>query len=239
MKMRHAQAPQSAVPPPDNGRGGPLLDLRRSTLDYMRVTSTSPPFKRHGGRCIYCRSELEAWRAARKRRTIRRSTIRWLIATIIALALLAAAQHWKQPLLIWNASPSVPVGLYRVAYSPSPGPRDLVVVRLPQRIAQLASRRSYLPRSAYLVKPVAAVAGDRVCRFGARVFVRHHFAVQVRARDQLGQPLPVWQGCRTLGAGQLFLLANHPHSFDSRYFGSIDAGQLVGIAIPVWFPGSI
>lgn len=205
----------------------------------MRLTGTSPPLKRQGGRCIYCRPELEAWRAARKRRTVRRSTIRWLIATIIALALLAAAQRWKQPLLIWNATPSVPIGLYRVAYRPSPGPGHLVVVRLPPRIAQLASRRSYLPRSAYLVKPVTAITGDRVCRFGARVFVRHRFAVQVRPRDRLGQPLPVWQGCRTLGAGQLFLLANHQHSFDSRYFGSIDAGQIVGVAIPIWLPSAI
>jgi conjugative transfer signal peptidase TraF len=212
-----------------------LLDLGRSTLEHMRVTGASPPFKRRGGRCIYRFSELDAWRAARKRHATRRSIIRWLlVAAIIALALLVTVRGLKRPLLIWNASPSVPVGLYRVAYRFSPGLRDLVLVRLPEHIAHLATRRGYLPRSTYLVKPVAAIAGDRVCRFGAQIFVRHRLTVQTRARDWLGRPLPAWQGCRTLGAGQLFLLADHPDSFDSRYFGSIDAGQLIGIAILLW-----
>jgi type IV secretory pathway protease TraF len=91
----------------------------------------------------------------------------------IAVALIVAPMVAQQPplLVIWNASPSVPVGLYLVTQA-SPHVGDLVALRLPQVIAAFAARRGYLPTSAYLLKPIAAAAGDLVCRLGERVFVR-------------------------------------------------------------------
>lgn len=156
-----------------------------------------------------------------------------LLGMIVALALQVAPDFGQQrPLLLWNASPSVPVGLYWVGHAP-PRVGDLVVLRLPRAVAALADRRGYLPRSVYLVKPVVAVGGDRVCRFGARVFIRRFVAV-ARATDAAGRPLPTWQGCRTLRAGQVFLVADHPASFDSRYFGLLPQEQVVGRASLMW-----
>ena len=139
----------------------------------------------------------------------------------------------KRPLLVWNASPSVPVGLYRIAAGPVRRD-DLVLVRPPPEMAALAQQRRYLPTSAYLIKTVAATAGDRVCRFADRVFVRGRLAARARARDRLGRPLPAWHGCRRLDAGELFLLTPDAHSFDSRYFGIVPADQVVGRAVPLW-----
>jgi type IV secretory pathway protease TraF len=101
-------------------------------------------------------------------------------------------------------------------------------------MSAFADHRRYLPHTAYLLKPVAAVAGDRICRFGARIFVRHHFTAQAITRDWLARPLPSWQGCRTLRIGEIFLLADGSNSFDSRYFGAIGAGQVAGTAFAVW-----
>ena len=83
----------------------------------------------------------------------------------------------RPPLLIWNASPSQPIGLYRML----PGAAhvsDRVLVRLPPHLANLAARRGYLAPSAYLLKPVAAVSGDRVCRLGTRISVNGRLAAR-------------------------------------------------------------
>lgn len=157
-------------------------------------------------------------------------------ALLIALvgAILAASLFTpKRPLLIWNASPSVPVGLYRIEAGPIHR-GDLVLVRPPPEGAELAHRRGYLPKSAYLIKIVAAVTGDRVCRFAGRVFVRGILVTRALGRDRLGRSMPSWRGCRHLGAGDLFLLALDPHSFDSRYFGIVPEAQVVGRAVPLW-----
>lgn len=53
-------------------------------------------------------------------------------------------------------------------------------------------------------------------------------------RDNLGRPMPVWQGCRTLGEREFFLLQPHPYSIDSRYFGPAFECQILGVATPLW-----
>ena len=101
-------------------------------------------------------------------------------------------------------------------------------------MADLTHRRAYLPRAAYLLKPVSAVAGDRVCRLGPHIFVRRRLAALALRNDSNGRPMPTWHGCRTLQAGELFLLAKHPASFDSRYFGPVRTERLVGRAELLW-----
>jgi len=133
------------------------------------------------------------------------------------------------PLIIWNQSSSVPIGLYWVEQKP-PRAGDLAVVRLPDHTAELALRRDYLPRSAYLLKLVAAVGGDRVCRHGANVFIGGAFVARALAADPRQRSLPHWQGCRILRTRELFLLGRTPASFDGRYFGPIQRDYVVGRA---------
>jgi type IV secretory pathway protease TraF len=138
-----------------------------------------------------------------------------------------------RPLLIYNASPSQPLGLYRLLVGPQ-HVSDRVLVRLPPPLAHLAARRGYLPPSAYLIKPVAAVGGDRVCRLGTHISLRGRIAARAMLRDRLGRALPMWQGCRRLQCGELFLLAAAPDSFDSRYFSAVAARAVMGRAALVW-----
>lgn len=157
-----------------------------------------------------------------------------LVATVIATALLLVpAVGARTPLLVWNASPSVPIGFYVIVRS-WPRPGDLVLVRLPTDVAMLAAGRTYLPRSAYLLKPVVAAAGDQVCRHSGRISVQGHFIALARWTDPLGRSLPVWQGCHTLAAGEFFLLADDPDSFDSRYFGPLTQQHIVGRGFLIW-----
>jgi type IV secretory pathway protease TraF len=55
------------------------------------------------------------------------------------------------------------------------------------------------------------------------------------ARDRRGRELPVWQGCRTLGAGEIFLMNwDVQDSLDGRYFGPILKSSVIGRALPLW-----
>ena len=156
------------------------------------------------------------------------------LAMLAALALLfIASAHHSPPLLIWNATASAPIGLYRIEQTP-PRVGDLVLVRLAGPIAALAYQRAYLPRSTYLLKPVSAVSGDRVCRFGSHILVRDRLTAIALASDTIGCTMPMWHGCRTLQPEELFLLAEHAASFDGRYFGPLSTQHVAGRAVHLW-----
>lgn len=138
------------------------------------------------------------------------------------------------PILIWNATPSSPRGLYVVHGTPAQV-GAFAVVRPPPRAASLAAARGYLPRGVPLIKTVAAARGDRVCARGDRVWINGRFAVVRRRADGAGRALPRWQGCETLAAGQVLLLGlGHGNSFDSRYFGTVGRERVIGSASLVW-----
>ena len=109
-------------------------------------------------------------------------------------------------------------------------------MRLPVAAAELAHTRGYLPRSAVLLKPVAAVGGDRACRWGRYILINNRLRAMAADSDQAGRPLPVWRGCRTLRPGDVFVLSSKPGSFDGRYFGVLTRDDTVGRARLLWKP---
>jgi len=166
--------------------------------------------------------------AARLRRRV-------LYALIAFWALVAQMVFPPAPRLVWNASASAPVGLWRVR----PGARirrgDMVIARTPTPVRRLAAERRYLPENVPLVKRVAGVAGDRICAAGATITINERVAARRLPADRLGRPMPHWEGCRLLGSREYFLLmADVPASFDGRYFGiTLEAG-IIGRAQPLW-----
>jgi conjugative transfer signal peptidase TraF len=157
---------------------------------------------------------------------------RILAVTTAGVLLMVPSLQGAAPRFVWNASASLPLGLYRI--EPGPVSRgDLVLIRPPPDIAELAHRRGYLPKSACLIKIVLAVAGDQVCRFGTHVIVRGVLVARALPRDTLGRRMPVWHGCRRLTSGELFVFADNPRSFDSRYFGVVSEARVVGQAVMV------
>ena len=156
-----------------------------------------------------------------------------LVAGALAIGVLALpSPDRRSTQLLWNTSVSVPVGLYLVAPQyPSCG--TLAAIRLPHRIRAFAAARGYLPASSLLIKPVVACSGSTVCRFGLSVTIDGRIAAYAKHSDAAGRPLPRWQGCYRLDATKVFLLSPLPDSFDSRYFGPIDHGSVLGTALPV------
>jgi conjugative transfer signal peptidase TraF len=156
-----------------------------------------------------------------------------LVALAVACIVIGISGASVPPRIIWNASHSVPIGLYRVDFQ-APGRDDLALIRLSPSLAGLANRRGYLHDTDYILKPIAAAAGEQVCRIGLAIVVHGVVAAIARRQDGANRPMPVWQGCRRLSPGELFLLSASPDSFDSRYFGPIARPDVIGRAKPIW-----
>lgn len=158
-----------------------------------------------------------------------------LAAGAAAVALLTAAGGPATiPWLVWNATASVPTGLYRVRPLVRPAAGMLVVVRPPEPLAAFLAGRRYLPRGVPLIKPVLALAGQTVCRAGLVVTVDGREAGSARERDRWGRALPAWEDCRVIGDGEVFLMnPDEPASFDGRYFGPLPLSAVAGRAEPL------
>ncbi len=139
------------------------------------------------------------------------------------------------PKLIWNASASVPIGLYRVRPVGDLHVTELVVVRPPPPLANFLAERGYLPKSVPLLKHILALPGQTVCRTGRIITVDAAAMGEALDNDRRGRPLPVWQGCRVIAPDQVFLMNRQSEdSLDGRYFGPLPATTIVGEAAPLW-----
>lgn len=153
----------------------------------------------------------------------------------LGLLLGATAALSPHPRLIWNASASAPIGLYAVRVGAHPEAGELVAATPPEPLASLLAARRYLPSGVPLLKHVTGVPGQSVCRSNFAIRVDGAPVGSALARDRAGRDLPIWQGCRRIGAAGVFLMnTNVPDSFDGRYFGPIAASQIIGRAVPLW-----
>ena len=115
----------------------------------------------------------------------------------------------------------------------APAKGQLAIIRLPEAARALAHTRGYLPRHALLIKPVAAVSGDTVCRRGSFVRINGRLRAIAVRRDVRLRVLPRWHGCRHLAPSELFVLSTVPGSFDGRYLGPIERWNVLGTAVPI------
>ncbi|USQ95259.1 S26 family signal peptidase [Caulobacter sp. RL271] len=140
------------------------------------------------------------------------------------------------PRLVWNATRSVPIGLWRITPGAVVSVGDTVLAWAPDPARRLAAARGYLPSNVPLLKTVAATGGDTVCARGPEILVNGMVVAVRKARDRRGRRLPGWQGCQRLANGAVLLVNPAPDSFDGRYFGPVPATAIIGKARPLWLP---
>jgi conjugative transfer signal peptidase TraF len=163
----------------------------------------------------------------------------WVIATALtALGVGASAGVHPAPRLLWNASASAPIGLYAVRPAGALQVGDLVAARPPEPLASFLAVRRYLPLGVPLLKHVAALPGQTICRTGVAVTVDGAPAAVALDRDRWGRALPAWRGCRRLGPGEVLVLNRRPDSLDGRYFEALPTAAVIGRAAPIWIPGT-
>ena len=158
-----------------------------------------------------------------------------LLAGVVGVATLATLTAPVSHYAVWNVSPSVPTGLYAIRGKASLHVGERVAIEPPPALRRLLAERGYLPVGVPLLKRIAAVRGQRICRFRHGVTIHGSFAGVARMRDRQGRNLPAWFGCRTLRANELFAMnIDVPDSFDGRYFGVLRLTDVIGRATPVW-----
>ena len=155
-----------------------------------------------------------------------------LSASSAAIALLLVQPRAAPGAFVWNFTPSVPVGLYRID-STAWSPGDRVAVQPTARLANILLRARVLEPGRLLLKRVAAAKGDVVCKEGEDFKINGTVVAQAKTVDSRGVRLPSWAGCERLGVNQVLLMGEMSESFDGRYFGPTDAADIVGRISPV------
>ncbi|KXV50008.1 peptidase S26 [Gluconobacter albidus] len=160
----------------------------------------------------------------------------YVMATYFAAMGVAVAAIVPVPVkLLWNASASTPLGLYDLTAQNGLKAGDLVAVRPPKPLADFMVGRGYIGRGVPLLKSVAAVPGQQVCRVGGTVTVDGVTLGKAQERDRRGRMLPVWQGCRRIAPDQIFLMnLSVRDSLDGRYFGPLPRSTVIGRAMPLY-----
>lgn len=143
-----------------------------------------------------------------------------------------------------NFTPSMPVGIYRLEPLPAAGVvRGMVVaVCAPDDAADLGRRRGYVSTgpcphdSELLLKVVAGVPGDDVVVSGHGVVVNGCLLPDSRpiAKDRAGHRTSLWsRGDYHHGRGEVWLYAENPRSWDSRYWGPVPLTLVQARASPL------
>ncbi|QFT34100.1 Peptidase S26 [Labrenzia sp. THAF82] len=158
------------------------------------------------------------------------------IATLLSVGLVISPMMlaWS-PRLIWNASASVPIGLYAARPVEEIRVDDLVTVYPSDDLVRFLDKRGYVNPGTPLIKYVAALSGTTVCRKDNTIIVGTEVRGRAQKQDREGRALPTWQGCQVLGPGEVFFL-NHarPDSLDSRYFGPLPVSTIAARLTPLW-----
>jgi conjugative transfer signal peptidase TraF len=159
-----------------------------------------------------------------------------LLAMAAAVTVVTSTMGAKPvPRFVWNASESVPIGLYSVQPAGKLVVTNLVVAMPPEPLATFLAERGYLPIGTPLIKRILALPGQSVCRSKRLISVDGIEMGAALEHDRHGRTLPAWQGCRVITRGEVFLMNwDEPQSLDSRYFGPIPLSAIVGRAEPVW-----
>lgn len=143
-----------------------------------------------------------------------------------------------------NLTDSIPVGLYRITHEGEL--KNAYVIFCPDNrpAFRLGLDRSYIDHGlncggyGYLMKKVVAIPGDIVSTTKAGVFVNQEripFSKQ-KLKDGLNRLLPQWHATNyQLSKDELMTMTSQSEwSFDGRYYGLVQTGQIKGMLRPLW-----
>lgn len=165
---------------------------------------------------------------------IRRTLMNNGVAATVVFAVLAftVAPRFRD-VALYNHSPSLPVGIYvRVSDQVSAGTITqgaIVTVRARDVAPTMAAARGFAGDGHRFLKRIEALGGDEVCSEGANLRINGGRAFPLRREAGEGERLAAWRGCRRLLASEVLLLGDTPGSFDSRYWGPIEARLIEGV----------
>ena len=143
-----------------------------------------------------------------------------------------------------NLTGSIPIGVYMtVRDAPSRG--SIVLACVPANVGELAVARGYIPRgrscpggAAPVGKAILALPGDTVVVTHTGLVLNGAPVPNTAAlsTDRRGRPLPyLVRGSYEVRSDEVWLVSTYsPLSFDSRYFGAVDARSGLLRIRPLW-----
>lgn len=147
------------------------------------------------------------------------------LAVGVALMGLLIGLHAR---LVWNISPSLPIGLYWRQAVGEIRIGDLVEFTPPDAIIQ----KFPTGWRGTLIKQVVGLAGDRACWTAAAFIVMHDQQRMVVALEA-AHTAPD-ESCEIVSAVSFLGVGQHQRSLDSRYVGQIDRRRIVHKVVPLW-----
>ena len=86
-----------------------------------------------------------------------------------------------------------------------------------------------------MIKKVSCLPGDQLTIDEANHFFCNDRLLGLALEaDSKGRPLPLFSFNGTVPADKLFMIGTHPRSYDSKYYGFIDAHEISHQALPLW-----
>jgi conjugative transfer signal peptidase TraF len=150
------------------------------------------------------------------------------------LALAGTRAAIGRPVLLFNPSPSEPVGLYWLS-TDAPALGRIIAFKVPQPGRHYADAHLGGVARGAILKQIVAEKGTVVCEQSGNIYIDGKPQGPVAAADRRGVPLPQWSGCQRLQVGEFFVLSNRiPNSFDSRYYGPVPSADVIGVYRPLW-----
>lgn len=141
-----------------------------------------------------------------------------------------------------NVTASYPIGIYKVDDNKTIHRGDMVLFCPPPRGEFLEGmKRGYIPAGvcpgniAPLQKRIVALEGDMIRTTRAGVFINGQLQKKstIYRNDHAGNPLPMFPG-GVVSEGEIFVMSDYDdRSFDSRYFGTVPAENIIGHTTPV------
>ena len=118
-------------------------------------------------------------------------------------------------------TPSLPYRYYFTVKGLTPQLYDLASIK--------GHTTAYHPQHLSYVKRLAGVSGERITIKDNKLFIGGRFIGTLRTHTRCGQPLTPLKA-QFIPQGYVFVSADHPHSFDSRYaeFGLVKRKHIQG-----------
>ncbi|MBU0665276.1 MAG: S26 family signal peptidase [Proteobacteria bacterium] len=86
-----------------------------------------------------------------------------------------------------------------------------------------------------LIKKVGCAPGEVLTHDAqGQFFCQGVFIGKALEADSLKRPLPKFQFSGHVPEGSFFMIGTNPRSYDSKYFGFVDANQILHKALPLW-----
>lgn len=129
---------------------------------------------------------------------------------------------------VLNLSPSMEKGIYLLKEIDELKKGDVVLLNIPLKIKETLYSRGYLPKNIKtLLKEVVAIEGDKIEVVNNKLYVNNEFKGEIAKADPKGRELTSFVEDKILKRDEIFLLGRGENSYDSRYFGVVEKGELL------------